>query len=121
MLIGEENRKSTTGYCIFVNGNLVSWGTKKQATVALSSTESEYMAVTETAKEVMWLKMLLVELKCVVKKPTIIFVDNTAAISISKNDIHHGRTKHIAIKHHFIKDLVKEKEIDLMWIPTENN
>ena len=82
----KTDRKSTTGYCVFVNGNLISWATKKQTTVAQSSTEAEFMALSDTVKEVKWIIMLLTELKYNVIAPAIIHVDNQSTIKISEND-----------------------------------
>ena len=113
------DRKSTTGYVVFINDNVVSWNSKKQQTVALSSAESEYMAITETVKELLWLRGLLVEVGVKVVTPSIIYVDNQAAIQISKNDTHHDRTKQIDIKHHFIRDCIKNGDIDLQWVETK--
>jgi hypothetical protein len=114
------DRKSTTGYCTMMNGNLVSWQSKKQPTVALSSTEAEYMAINDVAKEIMWMRMILGELGLKVVTPTIIYVDNQPAIRISENDSEHDRTKHIDIRHYFIRDLIKNGDIKLQWISTND-
>jgi hypothetical protein len=113
-----SDRKSTTGYCTMINGNLISWSSKKQTTVALSSTEAEYMAITEVAKEIMWLRMILEELHVKIVTPTIIYVDNQSAIKISENDTEHDRTKHIDIRHYFVRDLINSGHIKLQWLPT---
>ena len=118
---GDKNdRKSTTGYCTYINNNLISWCTKKQPTVALSSTEAEYMAIAEVAKEVMWLRIILIEMNVNVITPTIIYVDNQSAKKISENDTEHDRTKHIDIRHYFIRDLINSGEIKLVWISTHD-
>jgi hypothetical protein len=114
------DRRSTTGYCIFINGNLISWNTKKQTTVALSSCEAEYMAINEVAKEVCWLRMLLTEMNVTVSTPTTIYVDNQSAIKISNNDADHDRTKHIDIRHYYIRDLIHNNIVKLQWLPTED-
>lgn len=114
------DRKSTSGYCTMMNGNLISWQSKKQPTVALSSTEAEYMALTEAAKELMWMRMILTELNVSVVTPSIIYVDNMPAISVTQNDTHHDRLKHIDTRHYFIRDLVKDKIIDPTWISTHD-
>ena len=114
------DRKSTTGYCSYINNNIISWCTKKQATVALSSTEAEYMAIGEIAKEVMWLRMILEEMNVKVKRPTIIYVDNQSAKKISENDTEHDRTKHIDVRHYFNRDLIANGEVKLEWISTHN-
>ena len=113
-----NDRKSTTGYCTFINNNLISWNSKKQRTVALSSTEAEYMAINEVAKELMWLRIILKEMNINVKSPSILYVDNQSAIKISENDTEHDRTKHIDIRYYFIRDLITNGEIKLHWVST---
>jgi ribonuclease HI len=97
----------------------VSWTSKRQSSVALSSAEAEYMAITETAKEILWLRYLLAEIiGHELDEPSVLCCDNQASISISKNDQHHSRTKHIDYKHHFIRECVNEKKIEMRWVPT---
>jgi hypothetical protein len=113
-----DDRKSTTGYIIKVNDCLVSWISKKQRTVALSSAESEYMAISAALQEIKWINQLLEELTFKQQSPTKLFSDSQAAIAISGNDINHNRTKHIDIRHHFIRDAIKGKEVELEWVQT---
>lgn len=113
-----NDRKSTTRYCTFINDNIIDWQSKKQPTVALSSTEAEYMSIVEVAKEVIWMTSILTEMKQKVHKPITIYVDNQSAIKISENDTSHHRTKHIDIRHHFIRDLINDKSIVLKYIQT---
>jgi hypothetical protein len=115
----KEDRRSTTGYCIYINENLVSWNTKKQTTVALSTAEAELMSVCECVKEVKWIQQLLTEMNMKVRIPIIVYEDNQATIKISENDTHHDRTKHIDIKYHFIRDDIKNKLIKLEWVTTD--
>jgi hypothetical protein len=114
------DRKSTTGFVITINGNVVSWLSKKQSTVALSTAEAEYMAISATAQEVKWITQLLHELKLPLKSPVKLLCDNRAAIAISNNDVNHGRTKHIDIRHHYIRELTKNNEVEISWIDTNN-
>jgi hypothetical protein len=114
-----SDRKSTTGYCTFLNDNLISWASKKQPTVALSSAEAEYMAISDMMKEILWMRMILSELHLSVVTPTVIYVDNQSAIRISENDSDHDRTKHIDIRHCFIRDCIKNGDLKLEWIPTQ--
>jgi hypothetical protein len=114
------DRKSTTGYCTMINDNLVSWQTKKQTTVAQSSAEAEYMAINDVAREVMWIRMILTELNVKIVTPTVIYVDNQPAIRISENSSDHARSKHIDIKHYYIRDLIKDGSIHLEWISTHD-
>jgi hypothetical protein len=116
----QDDRKSTTGYVVLLNGSVVSWVSKKQATIALSSAEAEYMAISSTMQEITWIGQLLKELKVNVSQPTKLFCDNQAAIAISQNDVHHARTKHIDIRHHYIRQAIHNKEVTLSWIRSED-
>ena len=116
---GEQtDRRSTTGYCSYVWGNLVTWRSKKQAVVSRSSAESEYRALALGICEGMWLQRLLRELKVEVQVSALMFTDSQAAISIAKNPVHHDRTKHIEIDRHFISEKVNTGVIQLSYIPT---
>jgi hypothetical protein len=112
-----SDRKSTTGFCVLLNNNLISWNTKKQPTVALSSSESELMAMVEVMKEVLWVKQLLGELDIPNDTPTV-RVDNQSTIKMTNNDTEHDRSKHIDIKHYFVRELVKGKTMKLEWVST---
>ncbi|KAL0313829.1 UNVERIFIED_CONTAM: AT-rich interactive domain-containing protein 5 [Sesamum angustifolium] len=91
----KDDRKSTSGYCTYVGGNLVTWRSKKQTTVARSSAEAEYRAMAHTTSEILWLKNLLKELGFMYDDPVPMHCDNQAAIHIASNPIFHERTKHI--------------------------
>ena len=126
----KEDRKSTSGYVFMLNGGPISWCSKRQPTVALSSTEAEYMALTVAAKEAIWLRLLMTELGIQNTAPTINVIkgetaitlkgDNQSSIALANNPVHHARTKHIDIQHHFIRNEVMEGRIDLTYIPTED-
>ena len=88
--------------------------------VALSSTEAEYVAATEAAKEALWLKGLLCEL-CVLQQDVIIYSDSQSVIHLSKNPFFHERSKHIQVKYHFIREMVAQGSFKLEKIPTELN
>lgn len=115
-----EDRKSTTGYIFLLCGAPVSWASKKQATIALSSTEAEYLAATQASKEAIWLRHLLHDLGFPQLQPTIIYEDNQSAIMLSHNPVHHARTKHFDIQHHFVREKIESKEIDLIYCPTDD-
>jgi hypothetical protein len=115
-----DDRKSTTGYLFLLAGGAISWASKKQPTVALSTTEAEYMALNAASQEAIWLKRLLKELKYDIEQPTTIRVDNTGCIELAKNPTHHARTKHIDIKHHFIRECIDKGEIKLEYCSTKD-
>ena len=112
---GAETRKSISGYLFSLGNNLVSWASKRQATTALSTTEAEYVAASSAGQEAVWLRLLLQSLGFEQKKATVIQEDNQGCIALSKNPKFHARTKHIDIKHHYIRDLVTTNQIDLSY------
>jgi hypothetical protein len=114
-----DSRRSTTGYLFTIGGVPVSWKSKKQATVALSTAEAEYMALATAAQEVSWLRKFLVNFGLDQNEATVIFEDNQGCIALAKNPVSHERTKHIDIRYHFIRELIEAKMIDLQYLPTE--
>ena len=98
----------------------ISWKSKKQATVAKSTTEAEYIALSAAVSEGIWLRRVLSELGFSQKRATCIFEDNRGAICLAKNSKHHDRTKHIDVSHHFIREKFQSGEIDLKPIETAN-
>ncbi|RVW79569.1 Retrovirus-related Pol polyprotein from transposon RE1 [Vitis vinifera] len=112
------DRRSTSGYCTYVWGNLVTWRSKKQSVVARSSAEAEARAMTHGICEGIWLKRLLEELQLAPHGPMKLMCDNEAAISIAKNPVHHDRTKHVEIDRHFIKEKIEQKIIEVDYILT---
>ncbi|KAK4389999.1 Retrovirus-related Pol polyprotein from transposon RE2 [Sesamum angolense] len=115
---GEDDRKSTSGYCTYVGGNLVTWRSKKQTTVARSSAEAEYRAMAHTTSEILWLKNLLKELGFMYDDPVPMHCDNQAAIHIASNPIFHERTKHIEVDCHFVREAVMSQEICTPFTPS---
>ena len=113
-----NDSKSIAGYSFMVNDTAISWASKKQASVALSTCEAEYMAQAQTAQEAIWLKGFLQELDLLQPGPTTIFADNRGAIKLAENPEFHKRTKHIKIKYHFIRELIEEKELTLVYKKT---
>ena len=100
----KDSRKSTSGYVFMIGGNVISWTSKKQPVVALSTTEAEYIALCSATQEAIWLRRLLQSIGQAQNNPTTIYEDNQGEISMSKNSRHHSRTKHIDIKYHFVRE-----------------
>ena len=133
-----DDRRSTTGYIYMSYGGPVCWRSKKQASTALSSCESEYMAASEAAKEAIWLTRLYKEDFCIEdisletkgdltekeylgNKPLTVFEDNVGCISLSKNPVMHRSSKHIEIRYHFVRERVQDGSLKLVYIPSSEN
>jgi hypothetical protein len=112
------DRKSVSGYLFQLDSNTISWNCKKQPTVALSTTEAEYMATARASQEGIWIQSLLKELSIAVGKLKIL-QDNTGCIAISNNPVNHGRTKHIDIRHHYLRGLIKDGLMEMEYCPTK--
>lgn len=116
----QNDRKSTTGYLFkMFDTDLICWNTRKQASVAASSTEAEYMALFEAVREALWLKSLLKSLRINLNEPIKIFEDNQGCISIANNPSCHKRSKHIDIKYHFSREQIENKLIKILYISTD--
>ena len=114
-----DDRKSTSGFIYQIGEGPVSWSSRKQNSVALSTSEAEYVALASAAQEAIWLRQLMSELTKTPIKTITINEDNQSAICLSKNPQFHGRSKHISIKHHFLRDQVKEGSIEVKYCRTE--
>ena len=115
-----SDRKSTSGYFTFVGGNLVTWRSKKQKVVALSSAEAEFRGMAKGLCELLWLRRLLAEIGFAPSSEMNLFCDNKAAIDISHNPIQHDRTKHVEVDRHFIKHNLEEKIIRFPFVKSED-
>ena len=113
------DKRSTTGYCTFLGGNLVTWRSKKQNVVARSSAESEFRAIAQGLCELLWLKIILDDLRVKWEYPMKLYSDNKSAINIAHNPIQHDRTKHIEIDRHFIKEKLEEGLVCMSYVPSE--
>ena len=115
-----DTRRSTSGYTFFIGNALVSWSSRKQATVAKSSTEAEYVALSMATQKAIWLRRLISDVPSQILSATIINEDNQGAIDLSKNAKHHERTKHIDIAHHFIRERVATNEVIVNYCNTND-
>nr|GEY64037.1 putative RNA-directed DNA polymerase [Tanacetum cinerariifolium] len=114
------NRRSTSGYFSMVGGNLVTWRSKKQKVVSLSSAEAEYRGISRGVAELLWIRKLLTEVGFRQKGAAQVLCDNKAAIQISENPVQHDRTKHVEIDRHFIKEKLEAGIIELPFVRSED-
>src|SRR4051812_47421242 len=113
-----DTQRSTSGFCIYLGDNLVSWCSKRQVTVSRSSAEAEYRAVAHAVAEAVWLQQLLVELHRPLPRATIVYCDNISAVYMASNPVQHRRTKHIEIDIHFVREKVALGEVRVLHVPT---
>lgn len=113
-----SDRKSTSGCCFGLGSAVVSWFSRKQQSVALSSAEAEYMAASLASCETIWLRKMLFGLFGQPLRSSMIYCDNQSCIKLTENPVFHDRSKHIRIKYHFIRDYVQKGAMKLEYIPT---
>jgi hypothetical protein len=109
---------SRTSYVAMICGSAIAWDSKLQPSVALSTTKAEYMALSAATQKVVFLRQLLINLGEVAGGPTPMFEDNQGCEALATNTMTTAKIKHIDIRHHFVRDLVKSKTINIVWIPT---
>ena len=115
-----DARRSTSGYLMKFGGAAISWQSKLQKCVALSTTEAEYIAATEACKETLWLKKFLQELGMKQERYEL-YCDSQSAIHLCKNSTFHSRSKHIDVQYHWIRDVLDSKELVIEKIHTDHN
>ena len=117
----QDTRRSTTGYLFKTFGGITSWRARRQPTVSLSTAEAEYMASADAAKQASWLRLLLADLGYPQLDPTLLYNDNMGAILLSQNPVHHDRSKHISLRHHYLREQVGDKSLSLQHIGSKDN
>eukprot|EP00253_Pinus_taeda_P021312 PITA_21312 len=115
-----DQRRSTSGYVFNLFGGALSWMSKKQFVVALSTTEAEYMAATHASKEAVWLQRLCSSMG-LVQGAIRIDCDSQSAIFLAKNLAYHSKTKHIDVQYHFVRDMIEDKKVSLVKVDTLKN
>ncbi|KAK2442749.1 putative mitochondrial protein [Trifolium repens] len=115
-----DDRKSTSGYVFMLGAGAISWSSKKQPVVTLSTTEAEFIAAASCACQAVWMRRILDKLGYPQDKRTLILCDNSSTIKLSKNPVMHGKSKHIDIRFHFLRDLVKEGIVELQHCNTQD-
>jgi hypothetical protein len=113
-----EDRHAISGYAFLIDGGAVSWSSKSQNIISLSTTESEYVAATHGAKEAIWLRSLIAQVFEPISEPTTLFSDNQSAIALTQDHQYHARTKHIDVRFHFIRYIVENGTLRLIYCPT---
>jgi hypothetical protein len=114
----KDDRRSVTGWVAKINGDPISWSSKKQRTVALSTCEAELYAEAAAIQEVLWLRGIVKELGLRTDLGSVIHGDNQSAIAVSKNGVKGERTKHVDVKYHFITETVDRGDVQLRWVPS---
>ena len=117
----QEGRHSISGFSFHYGQGAVSWSSKKQSIVALSSTEAEYVAQTHAAKEAIWLRAFINEINGKLNGPLTLMADNQSAIALSKDNKFHSRTKHIDLRYHFIREAVEDEKVRMEYLPSGDN
>lgn len=115
-----DNRRSTSGYVFLLGGGAITWKSQRQRSVALSTTEAEYVSASLAAREAVWLRSLLMSMGVISDEPTKIYCDNQSALRLIRNPEFHQRSKHIDIKHHYVRERQAEGTVEVSYISSED-
>ena len=113
-----DTRRSTSGYCVYLGDNLVSWSSKRQTSVSQSSAEAEYKGVANAVAELTWIRNLMFELDISISKASIVYCDNISSVYLAHNPIRHQRTKHVEIDIHFVREKVALGHVKVLFVPS---
>ncbi|KAK6123908.1 hypothetical protein DH2020_042351 [Rehmannia glutinosa] len=116
----QDSRRSTSGYIFLLAGGAISWRSAKQTLVASSTMAAEFVACYEASNHGIWLRNFVTGLRIIGNINVPIFCDNISAINIAQNPVHHNRTKHIEIRHHFLRDCVSKRKIEISFVPSQD-
>ena len=116
----QPHRHAISGYAFLIDGRAVSWASKRQELITLSTAESEYVAATHAAKEGTWLRNFIGEIFAPIEGPTTLHSDNQSAIALAKSGNYHARTKHIDIRYHYIRFVIENGSLKLIYCPTDD-
>lgn len=116
-----DGKRSMTSYCFSLGSGVISWISKKQPKVALSSTKAEYKAACFASCEALWLRKLLGDMGAVQEKPIVLLCDNQSCMAIARSLVFYARTKHIEVQYHFVRELILDGEVDMEYCPTVDN
>ena len=112
------NYRSTSGFVIKCNDSVINWRSQREATAALSSTEAEYMSLSECAQDIYWFRQMLTDFGYAPSAPILLHEDNQGCIAIAKDPVDHHRIRHVAIKYHFVREAIDNKTFDIVFVPT---
>ncbi|THG94740.1 hypothetical protein EW145_g8084 [Phellinidium pouzarii] len=116
----EDNRRSTSGMVVKMGTGAISWASRLQTIVTLSTTEAEYISAVQSGQEIIWLRNLLSEFGYEFTGPPTLYVDNQSALAVARNPEHHGRMKHLDLRHYWLRDVVEAGDIDIKYLPTKS-